>query len=257
MCLTLGLILILTLSFLLSVQTMGHMKVIQFQGNAKASSPPPMNLKPVANPDLTPSPDVPLAILKRKMMSTNDIRAARGLLMEINAHLKVKISQYVACLRSSVPCRSDLTEQIELLPWQFSTVSEHVCVQVREMMADTMRQVVERVTGNRLKAEEALNDRTDLTQHQCYKAAVNHYKYNCFNWHKPEVDLHTRILQHIYLNQIPSKVFVVNVTVEESQFWQDSSVAGGWNLTHSCQDSGSASKEETPDLSHMLFISRY
>ena len=83
------------MSFFLSVQTMGHMKVIQFQGNAKASSAPLMNLKPVESPDLTPSPDVPLAILKRKMMSSNDIRAARGLLMEINAHLKVKISQRV------------------------------------------------------------------------------------------------------------------------------------------------------------------
>lgn len=64
-----------------------------------------------------------------------------------------------------------------------------VCVQVREMLADTMRKVVERVTGNELETEKVLDDRADLSQHQCYKAAVNHYKHNCFNWHKPEVEL--------------------------------------------------------------------
>ncbi|XP_031165736.1 legumain [Sander lucioperca] len=137
-------------------KTMGHMKVIAFQGNPKASaqSAPPMTLQPVKNPDLTPSPDVPLAILKRKLMSTNDVTVAKGLLMEISTHLKV-----------------------------------------REMMADTMRQVVERVTGNHLKAQDVLNDRAELSQHQCYKAAVNHYKYNCFNWHKTEYEY---ALRHLY-----------------------------------------------------------
>ncbi len=77
---------------------MAHMKVIEFQGNPKASSTPaPMTLQPVANPDLTPSPDVPLAILKRKMMASNDIRVARGLLMEINTHLKVKTDEGLRC----------------------------------------------------------------------------------------------------------------------------------------------------------------
>lgn len=74
------------------------MKVMAFQGNAMANAQPaaPMTLQPVVDPDLTPSPDVPLAILKRKMMATNDIAAARGYLMEINAHLKVmrKCIQY-------------------------------------------------------------------------------------------------------------------------------------------------------------------
>ena len=68
-----------------------------------------------------------------------------------------------------------------------------MCVQVREVMADAMRQVVERVTGNRLETEEVLNDRADLSQHQCYKASITHYKHNCFNWHQPEVEPHTRI----------------------------------------------------------------
>ncbi|XP_074517754.1 legumain [Sebastes fasciatus] len=136
-------------------KTLAHMKVVAFQGSPKAGvQPAPMTLKPVTNPNLIPSPDVPLAILKRKMMASNDIRAARGLLMEINAHYKV-----------------------------------------REMLAETMRQVVEKVTGNKLMAEEILNERAELSQHKCYKAAVNHYKYNCFNWHKTEYEY---ALRHLY-----------------------------------------------------------
>lgn len=90
---------------------MAHMKVMAFQGNHKANSQPapPMTLQPVTNQDLTPSPDVPLAILKRKMMSSNDIRVARGLLMEINTHLKVKIDEVVSCSG----CRSTFTFTFE------------------------------------------------------------------------------------------------------------------------------------------------
>lgn len=79
---------------------------------------------------------------------------------------------------------------------RFLTVCRHARVQVREMLAETMRRIVEGVTGNKLKAEDVLNDRADLTQHECYKAAVNHYKYNCFNWHKEEVDLHGESYLH-------------------------------------------------------------
>uniref|UniRef100_A0A667ZRP0 Legumain n=1 Tax=Myripristis murdjan TaxID=586833 RepID=A0A667ZRP0_9TELE len=137
-------------------KTLGHMKVMAFQGNSMegARPAPPMTLPPVANLDLTPSPDVPLAILKRKMMASNDIRTAKGLLMELNVHLKV-----------------------------------------REMLAESMRKVVERVTGDELKAQEILDTRADLTQHECYKAAVEHYKQNCFNWHKAEYEY---ALRHLY-----------------------------------------------------------
>uniref|UniRef100_A0A8C4EIW8 legumain n=1 Tax=Dicentrarchus labrax TaxID=13489 RepID=A0A8C4EIW8_DICLA len=126
-------------------KTLAHMKVMAFQGSRKASSQsaPPMTLTPVTNLDLTPSPDVPLAILKRKMMSSNDIRQARGLLMEINTHLKVK---------------TDPLLHLDVWLRRFSTTEP------------------------------------DLSQHQCYKAAVNHYKHNCFNWHKTEVELRRRII---------------------------------------------------------------
>ncbi|XP_026155023.1 legumain [Mastacembelus armatus] len=137
-------------------KTMAHMKVIAFQGNPKADTTPtpPVTLQPVQNLDLTPSPDVPLAILKRKMMASNDIRVARGLLMEISTHLKI-----------------------------------------REVLAETMHRVVERVTGNKLKADEVFNERAELSQHQCYKAAVSHFKNSCFNWHKPQYEY---ALRHLY-----------------------------------------------------------
>uniref|UniRef100_A0A3B4B8G7 Legumain n=1 Tax=Periophthalmus magnuspinnatus TaxID=409849 RepID=A0A3B4B8G7_9GOBI len=132
--------------------TMSHMKVIQFQGGPKAASrPAPLPRAPISNRDLTPSPDVPLAILKRKMMASNDIRETRGLLMEINIHLKI--------------------------------------------LADNMFQIAHTVTGDKLKAEEIINSRTPLTQHQCYKKALYHYRDNCFNWHKTQYEY---ALRHLY-----------------------------------------------------------
>ncbi|XP_053290148.1 legumain [Pleuronectes platessa] len=137
-------------------KTLGHMKVNAFQGDPKAGGPPApsVTLQPVRNLDLTPSPDVPLAILKRKLMASNDITFARGMLMEISAHLKV-----------------------------------------RELLAETMHRVVEMVTGSKVEAEEVINERADLSQHQCYRAAVQHYKQNCFNWHKTEFEY---ALRHLY-----------------------------------------------------------
>ncbi|KAJ3613276.1 hypothetical protein NHX12_019526 [Muraenolepis orangiensis] len=137
-------------------KTLAHMKVMAFQGNSMANSPPapPMTLQPVVDRDLTPSPDVPLAILKRRMMASNSIQTTRALLVEINTHLKI-----------------------------------------REILADTMRRVVTKVTGDHLKTQVLLEARADLTQHVCYKAAVRHYKTACFNWHKTEYEY---ALRHLY-----------------------------------------------------------
>ncbi|CAB1335656.1 unnamed protein product [Coregonus sp. 'balchen'] len=137
-------------------KTLAHMKVMAFQGNAKANAQPapPMTLQPVADPDLTPSPDVPLAILKRKLMSTNDITAARKYLSQINSHLKA-----------------------------------------RELLGETMRRVVEKVTGDETVTQRVLSAKLDLTQHQCYKAAVGHYKTQCFNWHTTQYEY---ALRHLY-----------------------------------------------------------
>lgn len=137
-------------------QTLAHMKVMAFQGNsmADAQPAPPITLQPVEDPDLTPSPDVPLAILKRKLMSTNDVVAAKRYLNEINEHLKVK-----------------------------------------ELLAETMRRVVERVTADEDQVQKILSERLGITQHQCYEAAVYHYKTRCFNWHTTEYEY---ALRHLY-----------------------------------------------------------
>ncbi|KAM9777492.1 legumain [Neosynchiropus ocellatus] len=76
-------------------KTLAHMKLIEFQGNVQSSSPPTqaVAMQPVQTLDLTPSPDVPLAILKRKMMSTNDLTEARRLLAQISEQLKVSATQ--------------------------------------------------------------------------------------------------------------------------------------------------------------------
>ena len=79
-----------------------------------------------------------------------------------------------------------------------------MCAQVREVLAETMRRVVDKVTSSRPVTEEVLNERVDLTQHHCYQAAVNHYKYNCFNWHKAEVELKQEpgTFCHLWLNSL-------------------------------------------------------
>ena len=57
--------------------------------------------------------------------------------------------------------------------------------QVRDVLAETMRRVVEMVAG--AQVQKVLSERLELTQHPCYKAAVHHYKTHCFHWHTMEV----------------------------------------------------------------------
>ncbi|XP_006632647.2 legumain [Lepisosteus oculatus] len=138
-------------------KTLAQMKVIQFQGNPTANAQPnaPVTLPPIEDPDLIPSPDVPLAILKRKLMATNDIAKAKAYLEEINTHLKV-----------------------------------------RELLREAMKRVVQTITNSRDRTEQILSDRQDLTQHQCYKTAAEHFKHNCFNWHTPKYEY---ALRHLYV----------------------------------------------------------
>ena len=64
------------------------MKLMQFQGlKHKASSP--ISLPRVKHLDLTPSPEVPLTIMKRKLMSTNDLQESRRLVKKIDRQLEV------------------------------------------------------------------------------------------------------------------------------------------------------------------------
>ncbi|ETE70207.1 Legumain [Ophiophagus hannah] len=69
--------------------SISHMKVMQFQGSKRNSSTP-ISLPPVDHYDLTPSPDVPLAIMKRKLMATNDFYEAKAIVKEMKAHLEAR-----------------------------------------------------------------------------------------------------------------------------------------------------------------------
>lgn len=70
------------------------MKVMQFQGMGKKAMP--ISLPPVENYDLTPSPDVPFAIMKRKLMATNDISEAKKIAAEMKAYLEVRKEKRIA-----------------------------------------------------------------------------------------------------------------------------------------------------------------
>lgn len=63
-------------------KSISAMKVMQFQGmKHRASSP--ISLPPVTHLDLTPSPDVPLTILKRKLLRTNNMKDSQVLVGQI------------------------------------------------------------------------------------------------------------------------------------------------------------------------------
>lgn len=63
-------------------KSISTMKVMQFQGmKHRASSP--ISLPPVTHLDLTPSPDVPLTILKRKLLRTNNMKESQVLVGQI------------------------------------------------------------------------------------------------------------------------------------------------------------------------------
>lgn len=63
-------------------KSISTMKVMQFQGmKHRASSP--ISLPPVTHLDLTPSPDVPLTILKRKLLRTNNMKESQDLVGQI------------------------------------------------------------------------------------------------------------------------------------------------------------------------------
>ncbi|XP_029806522.1 legumain [Suricata suricatta] len=101
-------------------KSISAMKLMQFQGmKHKASSP--ISLPPVKDLDLTPSPEVPLTIMKRKLMSTNDLQESRNLMEEIRSHLdarhviKKSVQKMVSLLaRSDAEAEGLLSERAEL-----------------------------------------------------------------------------------------------------------------------------------------------
>ncbi|XP_039088470.1 legumain [Hyaena hyaena] len=135
-------------------KSISAMKVMQFQGmKHRASSP--ISLPPVKDLDLTPSPEVPLTIMKRKLMSTNDLQESRKLVEKIHRHLDA-----------------------------------------RHVIEKSVQKMVSLLARSDAEAEGLLSERAELTAHDCYQAAVSHFRTRCFNWHSPTYEY---ALRHLYV----------------------------------------------------------
>ncbi|XP_008158153.2 legumain [Eptesicus fuscus] len=135
-------------------KSISTMKLMQFQG-VKHKASAPISLPPVQHLDLTPSPEVPLMIMKRKLMLTNDLQESRRLVEQIHRHLE----------------------------------SRHI-------MEKSVRKIVSLLTRSDDEAERLLSERAPLTAHDCYQAAVSHFRTHCFNWHTPTYEY---ALRHLYV----------------------------------------------------------
>ncbi|XP_012580116.1 PREDICTED: legumain isoform X1 [Condylura cristata] len=139
-------------------KSISNMKVMQFQGvKHKASSP--ISLPPVTNLDLTPSPEVVLTILKRKLMKTNDLVESKRLVKEINAHLEA-----------------------------------------RTVIEKSVQKIVSLLARSDAEADRLLSARATLTAHDCYQAAVSHFRSRCFNWHSSVQHEHALRFLYVLVN---------------------------------------------------------
>uniref|UniRef100_A0A8D2M770 Legumain n=1 Tax=Zonotrichia albicollis TaxID=44394 RepID=A0A8D2M770_ZONAL len=109
-----------------SDMSISSMKVMQFQGMGKKAMP--ISLPPVENYDLTPSPDVPFAIMKRKLMATNDISEAKKIAAEMKAYLEVK--EFIQeSMQKIITVVTGSTEQTKQILSDRLTISNYDCYQ--------------------------------------------------------------------------------------------------------------------------------
>ncbi|XP_068948802.1 legumain-like, partial [Petaurus breviceps papuanus] len=103
-------------------KTISHMKVMQFQG-MKHQASSPISLPPVKHHDLTPSPDVPVEILKRKLMATNDANESKKIADKLQAHLQARnlIQKVVQQIASVVTASSVETEKMLSERWTLTS----------------------------------------------------------------------------------------------------------------------------------------
>lgn len=107
-------------------RSISSMKVMQFQGMGKKAIP--ISLPPVEHYDLTPSPDVPLAIMKRKLMATNDIYEAKKIAAEMKMHLEVK--EFIQeSMRKIITLVTGSKEQTDQILSDRLTISNYDCYQ--------------------------------------------------------------------------------------------------------------------------------
>ncbi|XP_067848035.1 legumain [Heptranchias perlo] len=107
--------------------TVSHLKLNAFQGSKKAA--PNTSQPPVDIVDAVPSPDVTLAILKRKYMATNNIEVAQKLLKEISAHLEIKHLIHEST-RKIVSIVTESEEHAMRIINSRSHIRNHVCYQI-------------------------------------------------------------------------------------------------------------------------------
>lgn len=62
-----------------------------------------------------------------------------------------------------------------------------VCLQARHVIEKSVQKMVSLLAGSDAEAEGLLSERAELTAHDCYQAAVSHFRTHCFNWHSPTV----------------------------------------------------------------------
>uniref|UniRef100_A0A674GZX3 Legumain n=1 Tax=Taeniopygia guttata TaxID=59729 RepID=A0A674GZX3_TAEGU len=107
-------------------RSISSMKVMQFQGKGKKAMP--ISLPPVEKYDLTPSPDVPFAIMKRKLMATNDISEAKKIAAQMKAYLEVK--EFIQeSMQKIVTIVTGSTEQTKQILSDRLTISNYDCYQ--------------------------------------------------------------------------------------------------------------------------------
>ncbi|XP_062037155.1 legumain [Lepus europaeus] len=133
-------------------KSIASMKLMQFQGTRHRASPP-VSLPPVTHLDLTPGPDVPLEILKRKLKSGANTPQYRKLSAEI-----------------------------------------HRLLNARTILEKSVSKVVFLLADSQAEATRLLSTRSPLTKHDCYEAAVTHFRTHCFNWHSSTYEYALRYL---------------------------------------------------------------
>ncbi|ELK34139.1 Legumain [Myotis davidii] len=108
-------------------KSISTMKLMQFQG-VKHKASAPISLPPAPHLDLTLSPEVPLMIMKRKLMLTNDLQESRRLVEQIHRHLESRhIMEKSVQKIVSLLTRSD--DEAERLLSERAPLTAHSCYQ--------------------------------------------------------------------------------------------------------------------------------
>ncbi|XP_078275706.1 legumain-like [Rhinoraja longicauda] len=61
-------------------------------------------------------------------------------------------------------------------------------LEVRELIQQTVREIVTLATDSEEQAERVLTAKKHLTERENYRAAVEYFQKRCFDWHNPEYE---------------------------------------------------------------------